>query len=500
MQKKVSVLAAALGLFVTVDGLAQETLRFQEGVNGYEGTQDSYLQTGSPDQNNDFLNHNENKIWELEWDGSDASGRNLAMFWFPSMFGDGENQIPLGSEIVNANFQTMIINDGSRSDTSLVYRLTKEWDETMVTFNSYFDNVDAAAFGSADGSSAPGELQPGDPGQELLESTGYVATDSVVTALHIPNIAGGAFNLDLTPIAQEWSDGAENYGFVLMVVRGGNGFGHVSSEAQQITRQFIDDLVASGADVDGDIADPDFPGFDQNISPELVVQTPAGEFRFQDGERGYEGYQDATISNAGFGNDLVGINNVFDYPLGTEGFLSMDVSDDGSTNNFALVQFDNVIGEGENQIPPGTQIDNAFIRFFVMDDGPEIIVNEIADFEGTSLDGNPVSTDWDEETVTFANFVVDGFFPAFGQELTDEGNLGLFVPDSEFKFVEAEVTTTIQKYSNGEIPNRGWLFENPGGSDVSFVGKEGAQVFGAPALIVDYVPPEGSSVETWQAH
>lgn len=496
MKKLLVAAATAACMFssAVVSGAQTQTLKFQEGVDGFASVQDSYLQTGSPDQNNDFLNHNENKIWEIEWDGSDAGGRNLAMFWFEDIFGDGPNQIPLGSTIVSAVFDSMIINDGSRTDVDLVYRLTKEWDETTVTFNNYFDDVVAAEFGSAAGD------QASDVGQMLLEQSAHISTDTVLSELHIPNWSGGAYNFDLTQIAQEWSDGSPNYGFVLMVVQGGNGFGHISSEASQITRTFIDDLQNQGIEVDGDIADPEFAGFDVNVSPTLIVDTAAGEFTFQQGENGYESYQDATISGNGFGNEPDdGVTHLWNFPMGLEGVIRADLDVENLASEFGMVRFDNIIGTEAGQIPPGTVINSAVIRFFVADDtGAPVLVHQIQPFSGTSLDDSTieVNTDWDENTVTYANFVQDGFAPQFGQELTENSPVGDFVATSEFRLATADVTVSIQSYSDGAA-NLGWLFE---GDDVHFVGKEAAAVFGGPSLTVEFIPPSGTDVETWELH
>lgn len=495
--KKIITVAATAALVVSsamLSGAQTQTLKFQEGVNGFESVQDSYLQTGSPDQNNNFFNHNENKIWEIEWDGSDAGGRNLAMFWFEDIFGDGPNQIPLGSTIVSAVFDSMIINDGSRTDVDLVYRLTKEWDETTVTMNNYFDDVDALAFGSAAGD------QTIDVGKGLLEMSSHISTDTVLSELHIPQWAGSAYNFDLTAIAQEWSDGAPNYGFVLMVVQGGNGFGHISSEARQITRAFIEDQIAAGVAVDGDIADPEFAGFDVNIAPTLIVDTAAGEFIFQQGENGYESYQDATISGDGFGNEPDdGVTHLWSFPLGLEGVIRADYDLENLASEFGLVRFDDIIGTEPGQIPPGTAINSAIIRFFVADDtGDPVQVNQIQPFTGTSLDDETIeiNTDWDETTVTYANFVQDGIAPVYGQELTENSPVGEFNASSEFRLATADVTVSVQSYSDG-APNLGWLFE---GEDVHFVGKEGAAVFGGPALTVEFIPPAGTSVTNWELH
>lgn len=495
--QKLSLWAASAAIVLSSAvsvGAQTQTLKFQEGFNGFESVQDTYLQTGSPDQINDFLNHNENKIWEIEWDGSDAGGRNLAMFWFQNIFGDGPNQIPLGSTIHSAVFESMIINDGSRTDVDLVYRLTKEWDETTTTMNTYFDDVDAAAFGSAAGNQAD------DVGQALLEASAHISTDTVLSELHIPNWAGGAYDLDLTPIAQEWSNGAPNYGFVLMVVQGGNGFGHISSEAGQISRSFIEELIASGVNVDGDIADAEFAGFDVNISPTLVVTAADGtEYIFQQGLNGYESYQDATVSAQGLGTEPDdGVRHLWNYPLGGEGVIRANISDDG-LNEFGLVRFDDIIGTGAGQIPPNTQISNAIIRFFVADDDSnEVLVNQILPFTGVSADDETiaVNTDWDEDTVTYANFVQDGFAPVYGQELTEDSPVGTFIASSEFRLAEADVTISIQDYSNG-APNLGWTFE---GNDVHFVGKEAAAVFGGPALVVEFTPPGGTAVEDYSIY
>lgn len=492
--RKLTFLAAVAALVLGGIAQAQEPTRiiFREELNGYTGTNDTTIRTGAPDENNDFRNHFENRAFELEWDGSDGGGRNFAMFKFPGIFGSGPNQIPLGSTIVSANLRTFIINNSNRTDRDIVYRLLNDWDEETVTFNNYFTTLDAAAFGST---------QSNDPAEALMDNSGLVDVNSKVFGNHIPHLTGAAFFMDITPIAQDWSNGESNYGFMIMVVAGGNGFGHISSEGIFFTKERIDELkAANDPAINSFIADDTFPGFDANLSPQLIVETSAGNFTFQQGENGYEAYEDGYISNRGI--DLPpddGVQHLFTFPLGFEGIIRMDIGAD--FNELGLLRYGNIIGTGAGQIPPGTTINNARIRFFVTDTADTIDVHEIQPFEGPSdVDSSiTVNTDWSEDTATFANLIVDGFFPQFGTEITADSPISTFTPTDNLNFAEADVTSSIQKYANGE-PNLGWMLENTAGDDVSFVGKEGAAVFGAPALIIDYLPPAGSAVNEYELY
>ena len=259
--------------------------------------------------------------------------------------------------------------------------------------------------------------------------------------------AGTFWTIDITPLVQALSEGAPNNGFLFIPNEGtSNGFGFVASEA------------AGG-------------------TPRLIVETASGTVTFQDGVNGYSGIQDAWIAND---------PNLFSTPLGTR--ATIDIENDGPADvELGLIRFDNLFGGDANQIAPGTQINRATLRMAVSDTGGDIIfVDEILPHSET-VAGVQINTRFDESTVTFENFVADGFFPQSGVELGE--SVTDFTP-SNSGLLDIDVTSSLQRWTANTTANLGWLMESTGGGSVSLTAKEGGTA--TPKLTVTY---EGAPAE-----
>ncbi len=411
--------SAALSLIVSVAGAQEQTITFQQGVNGYTGLSDVFVRSGVPDDNFEGRA-------EFEWDGQDG-GVNYGLIWFQDIIGTGANQIPPNSEIVSAELQTFISNSGSSSQFSNFFNLLVEWDPETVTFNSIF-------------------------GEEPVAGT-HFAAEPTIQVFH--ESAGNPFFVDLTTHVQAFVDGMANNGFVAVPdVAQSNGFGHVASEASEL-----------GA-------------------TSLTVETPNGTFEFVQGQNGYEGLKDAWIGNEE--EDLF-------TNFGTDVIIDIDDSGDFTDVRFGLVRFEDIFGDGENQIPMGTEITSAQSRFVIVDPGSDPILREVLphteEFGGLTID-----TRWVEEEVTFENFVADGFFTQLGVEVAEE-QVTQFSGESGIQ--EVDVTSSLQKWSTGELENLGWILEPGGSGGVNIVTKEAAEK--TPKLVVTFIGGE-TAVTSWSIY
>jgi len=122
------------------------TVTFQEGVNGYTGTQDTYLEMLSGGTNNGAKT-------------SMVAGRALTqaesqvLIRFDNIIGTGPGQIPPGSVITSVSLNLYATSVGGwGSDYTLeIYRVTTGWTESS-TWNSLGSGIDSEKVSTADGS------------------------------------------------------------------------------------------------------------------------------------------------------------------------------------------------------------------------------------------------------------------------------------------------------------------------------------------------------------
>ncbi len=203
---------------------------FQQGVNGYQGTQDTDLLQGSPDsdQSNDTTPI-------VDFAGPTFSNLLLR---FDDIIGDGPGQIPVGSTVLSAELILDTINPG---DGGSFHRMLIDWDESS-TWNSLGNGVQA------------------DNLEALAEFNAQAGTPELT-----PNVEQQFSFFDVTTDVQAWVDGQDNFGFVFLPWAGGSdGWEIFSSE-------FID--VAARPRLRVTLSNqPPAPGADL-----VVVQQDSGE-------------------------------------------------------------------------------------------------------------------------------------------------------------------------------------------------------------------------------
>jgi len=154
-------------------------LVFQEGLEGYAGTVDTYIMESDATVSYGDQDH-------VEWDAqdpydSDPHLANYGLLRFDGIFGSAPNQIPLGSTIETATFTYVVNNEG---DDATVNDAAVAWDES-VTFNTFGSNAG---------------VQEADYGTLVGTASGSTPT--------------GAKTLDVKDSLQRWSEGATNYGWL----------------------------------------------------------------------------------------------------------------------------------------------------------------------------------------------------------------------------------------------------------------------------------------------
>lgn len=102
------------------------TLTFQEGVNGYAGTVDTFLKQASPG-----TSFGGSVV--VEWDGEDAGGQNIGLLRFDHVFGVDAGQIQPTDTITSATLSYEVINPGH---DATVNEVVVDWDET-TTYNNF---------------------------------------------------------------------------------------------------------------------------------------------------------------------------------------------------------------------------------------------------------------------------------------------------------------------------------------------------------------------------
>jgi hypothetical protein len=222
---KLPLTLLVLGSLLT-PGIAQSTLTFQQGVAGYDGTQDTGVRSTMPDTNagqwlyfgwdDNFLQENftfqngsagytsttdtiisqaaattdagDWTYWGWDTDALGSIYPAYSLIKFGSVFGTSAGQIQLGSKISSASLKYSCFNTG---DPSSVHVMNSSWAES-TTWNSFNFLYASAATSTASG--------------------------------------GAQGTCDLTQSIQSMSDGAPNYGWVLIPVTSG-GVEAYSSEA-----------------------------------------------------------------------------------------------------------------------------------------------------------------------------------------------------------------------------------------------------------------------------
>ena len=161
---------------------------FQHGVGGYAATQDAVIFSQDRDTNFGTEGH-------ISADQQDFNNVRQGLLKFGNIFGDGAGQIPVGAKINSATLDVFVQDDSNAAMQMSLYRMLQNWDESVVTWNS---------FGSIGGVQASeGEASDLPPDAVLLDPE---------TDVDRPATAG---RFDVTKSIEFWAAGANNFGWLV---------------------------------------------------------------------------------------------------------------------------------------------------------------------------------------------------------------------------------------------------------------------------------------------
>lgn len=188
-------------LTITTPTAPVMTATFQDGVNGYVGTQDVELRQDAP-----TTNTGANPSFTIDSDEPNGSGSDReVLIRFGDIFGGAPGRIPSIARITSAMLDVQVLDAGSGFT---VHRALTDWDESS-TWDSLGGGVSA-----------------NDNEAELYAQFVAGANDGK------SNVRAGLLRLDVTEALQAWIDGADNRGWVLKpFAAGANNVDIASSEA-----------------------------------------------------------------------------------------------------------------------------------------------------------------------------------------------------------------------------------------------------------------------------
>jgi hypothetical protein len=173
---------------------------FQQGRDGYSGTEDTELRSDEPDTSHG----NANSITVDLDDGGVTQG----LIQFENLFGNAAGQIPLGSTITSASLTVFVIDTSGSSAQVTLHRMLTDWNEAS-TWNSLTDGV------------------------SLNDVEAAVVADSTLAD---PDVNGFQTFTGLAGAVQAWANGADNHGWVI-VIDSTNGWDFRTSEHSTVAQR-----------------------------------------------------------------------------------------------------------------------------------------------------------------------------------------------------------------------------------------------------------------------
>ena len=161
--------------------------RFQQGVDGYTGVEDTELEQGTENGGPDAIHGN---VVRILVDQANAGGESHGLLKFNNIIGTGAGQIPPGSRITSATLTMQHTAANANGNLVNVYRMVAPWSQSTATWNSLGAGI------QADGIEA--------------RTTPDVSFDSAAQTVPF------TLNLNVAVSVQAWADGEANYGWALL--------------------------------------------------------------------------------------------------------------------------------------------------------------------------------------------------------------------------------------------------------------------------------------------
>lgn len=418
------------------------TVTFQQGVSGYTGEVDTYLDAGAPTTSHATTTP---LIVDL------APNVNQILLRFDNIFGNGAGQIPAGATIQSATL-TIDITNASAAGAGL-YRMTQSWNDTDTwnTFSTGGNGIQAGTecLASADVSS-------------LLNATGthtITVTNSLQAWLANPATNHGWAWLP-PAVDDSWQfDSAEGATAslrpklsVTYVPAAGCTTNAQCDDGNPCTTDTCNsgtcshtnnndscndgnlctngDVCSGGACAGTPVSCP--PGQTCNGTNGLCETAPQ-TVSFQDGFNSYSGTVDTYIESA-----------TPTTALGTVDPIKWDSSDGSPAGPvYLLLRFDNIFGAGAGQVPPGSTIQTATLQYTVGGDANAI---------GDDGDLREALTTW-SESETYNSFGGD----AGVQSDEYSGSSLATMAGGTLGSHSVSVLSSLQAWSAAPANNHGWI-------------------------------------------
>ncbi len=406
--------------------------KYQQGVDHgygtYAGAHDVQLDQSFPDTV-EPIGQDANGLL-VDWPDAGGSNEDQVLLRFDDLFGDQPGQIPYGAKIVAA---TLTVDSNNQGDGARMYRMLLPWDSQADTWNS---------FGSdSDGRNAT-------PGVQADGLEARIAYDSQVGTVDGGGDTGtGVTEIGVTKDLQAWADGDTNHGWFL------GGF----------------ELLTDGwAFSPSEASNP-------NDRPLLTVEWIPGDIEIasfqQSDEFGeYQSAYDTVLLQADPGTPQ-------EFAVG----MFVDAPDAGNENQ-VLMWFDNIIGNGNGQIPVGSQVHSAQL----------VLASTINNAQGDGGSFHAMLKPWYTWEATWDSFVdgiqTDGIEAA--ATYNAQAGVPARYPNVQAGFNSFDVTVDVQAWVSQTLPNYGWAFLPwANGTDGWGIASSDAVQNERPELRVFFTPP-----------
>jgi hypothetical protein len=164
-------------------------------------------------------------------------------------------------------------------------------------------------------------------------------------------------------------------------------------------------------------------------------------------------------------------------PKGSDGSISVDLDNDG-LQSAAVIRFDDIIGKGPGQVPPGSTVTSAVLTLHGNDAG------------GGKIYVHRVLADWDASNITWDTAKLggntEGGIQADDQEAT--APFGSFASNRTGAF-EIDVLPAVKLWVAGTAKNEGLAFTSDSTNGWDFDTSEAAEAERRPTLTITFTPP-----------
>jgi hypothetical protein len=369
---------------------------FQEGANGGYGpyTGAANLELYQVNPNTPYPMGHSATGLWVDW--PDSTNASHLLLRFDNIIGNGLGQIASNAIVVSAELMLYATNTG---DGSPLYRMLRPWNAATDTWNTLgagvqTNNVEA---------------------RSVFESQ-IGSYDGAGTGV-------GAISVGVTPDVQAWVSGQTNYGWVMP------GWPSYTDGTA-----FLPSQTANIGD-----------------RPRLRVKwLPAGTALagFRQGVNGYTKAHDTRLRENAPETDASAVTSMY---------IDAGVTSTSDPEQI-LIRFDDIIGAGTNQVPPGSRVEVA-----VLD-----LASVVGNAPGDGGNMHALLQPWQDTASTWDSWIegiqADGVEAAVAPTVT-LGNASR-APNVQGGFHALDVTSDVQTWVSGTRTNYGWVgLPWPGGTD-----------------------------------